>query len=362
MTMTTTTPLPPDPHYPSPPAARRWPRVLLALAVIGLVVAGLGLVWFQRQIDPPGAPGAAVEVTIPDGSSPARIAAILDAEGVIGSARVFQIYTRLKGASGFKAGEYSFREDLAFSKVVDALQEGPKQTFQRLTIPEGLTLKEIAERVGRLPNRSAQRFLDVATSGTVRSKYQPAGSTNLEGLLFPDTYFIDEKDDEAAILQRLVASFETMAAEVGLDDAAAEVGYSPYQTAVIASLVEEEGKVDADRPKIARVIYNRLQKGMLLQIDATVIYARGGQRREGGRVLFSDLEVDSPYNTYKVKGIPPTPIAAIGRTALEAALAPEPGPWLFYVKFEKDGTHKFTTTLAEHNAAIRDAKRRGVNP
>ena len=100
---------------------------------------------------------------------------------------------------------------------------------------------------------------------------------------------------------------------------------------------------------------------MLLQIDATVIYARGG-RRPDGRVLYSDLEIDSPYNTYKYKGLPPTPISASGRTAIRAALNPEAGPWLFYVKFQTDGTHKFSTTLAEHNAAIADAKRRGVNP
>ena len=365
--MTVTNEMTTSPEYlgerpPHPARSRRWPYVLLALAVFGLVLSGLGLMWFQRQVNPPGAPGDEVAVVIPEGSSPARIAAILDDKGVIGSAQVFRVYTRIKGAGNFKAGEYTFREDDAFSRIVKSLEKGPEQRFDRLTVPEGLTLKEIAERVERLPGRSAETFLQLAESGAVRSRFQPAGSNNLEGLLFPDTYFIDEKDDEKAILQRMVTSFETMAAEVGLDNAEAEVGYSPYQVATLASLVEEEGKVDADRPKIARVIYNRLQKGMLLQIDATVIYARGGVRRPGGRVLYSDLEVQSPYNTYKVKGLPPTPIAAIGRTALEAALDPEPGPWLFYVKYEKDGTHKFTTTLAEHNAAIRDAKRRGVNP
>ena len=120
----------------------------------------------------------------------------------------------------------------------------------------------------------------------------------------------------------------------------------------MASLVESEGKVAADRPKIAQVIYNRLKVPMKLQIDATVIYARGGVRRPDGQVLFRDLEVDSPYNTYKITGLPPTPISAAGRTAISAALDPEPGPWLYYVKFQTDGTHKFSTTLAEHNAAI----------
>ena len=205
-------------------------------------------------------------------------------------------------------------------------------------------------------------FLGVAKSGRVRSEFQPDGINNLEGLLFPDTYFVDRTDTEEAILRRMVATFDQVATEEGLADSAAKVGRSPYETLIIASLVESEGKVAVDRPKIARVIYNRLKVPMPLQIDATVIYARGGVRRPGGQVLFSDLEVDSPYNTYKIKGLPPTPISASGRTAISAALGPVSGPWLYYVKFQSDGTHKFSTTLAEHNAAANDARRRGVNP
>jgi UPF0755 protein len=109
------------------------------------------------------------------------------------------------------------------------------------------------------------------------------------------------------------------------------------------------------------VIYNRLAANMPLQIDATVIYARGG-RRPNGQVLFKDLEIDSPYNTYKVKGLPPTPIASMGRASLRAALAPVAGPWLYYVKFQADGTHKFAVTGEEHNRNVADARRRGINP
>jgi UPF0755 protein len=340
----------------------RWARVFLFLAVAGLLVAGGIGFWWQRQVDPPGQPGEEVSIAIPPGTSTQRIAAILDDRGIISNARLFRVYLRLNGGGPFEAGQYTFRENQAFGDVVAELEGGGEIRYDRLTIPEGFTIKKIAERVGRLPGRSADRFLELAESGTVRSRYQKPGSNNLEGLLFPETYSIEEKDDERAILERMVRQFEDVASDVGLDRAARNVGLSPYEALVVASLVESEGKVAEDRPKIARVIYNRLEKGMLLQIDATVIYARGGERREGGRVLFSDLEVDSPYNTYKNKGLPPTPISAMGRTALEAALQPEPGPWLFYVKYQKDGTHKFATTLAEHNRNIADAKRRGVNP
>lgn len=335
-------------------------RVVLIAVVAFILAAGGSVVWFQRQVNPPGAAGKPISVTIPPGSSNARIAAILDEKGVISSARVFKIYLRLHPASGLEAGNYTLQARESFGSVIKKLKAGPATTFDRLTIPEGYTLKQIATRVGQLPGRSADAFMAAATSGTIRSEFQPPSINNLEGLIFPDTYFVDRTDTEADILKRMVDQFDTVATEEGLADGA--FGHSPYETLTIASLVESEGKVNADRPKIARVIENRLKAGMMLQIDATVIYARGGVRRPGGQVLFSDLKTQSPYNTYVVKGLPPTPISATGRAALRATLNPADGPWLFYVKFQSDGTHKFSETLAQHNAAAADAKRRGVNP
>jgi UPF0755 protein len=337
---------------------RRILRYLLILAALGLVLLAGAFVWYQRQVNPPGAPGKLITVVIPQGAAQATIAAILDDKGVIKSARVFKLYLRVHPAD-LKAGLYKFRLNSSMGDVADALDAGPKTIYHRLTIPEGFTLKQIAERVGTLPGKSAAAFTAATTSGRVRSKFQPAGSNNLEGLVFPDTYFIEDKNTEEQILMRMVAKFDEVATAEGLSTSVA--GYTPYQALTVASLVESEGKVAKDRPKIAQVIYNRLKINMRLQIDAAVIYARGG-RRPDGRVLYSDLEVDSPYNTYKVTGLPPTPISATGRAAIRAALHPEAGTWLFYVKFQSDGTHKFSNTLAEHNAAIADAKRRGVNP
>ena len=339
------------------------PLLKVLLAVLGLFVltGAAGGAWFFHEVTT--GPGGAKELmTIPDGASTTQIASLLEKRHVISSARLFKLYVRIKGAGPFKAGDYTFPPDISMGSVIGILDKGPGRTFQRLTIPEGLTLKEVADRVGQLPGRSAATFLQIAQSGTVRSTYQPAGSTNLEGLLFPDTYFIDPKDDETAILRRMVSQFDVVAAQVGLDDAATSAGVSPYQAAIVASLIETEGKVEVDRPKIGRVIYNRLARQMPLQIDATVIYAKGGGRRPNGQVLFSDLETNSPYNTYKVKGLPPTPIAVVGRASLTAALHPADGPWLYYVKFQTDGTHAFATTLEEQNRNIADARRRGVNP
>lgn len=338
---------------------RAW-KIAIGVGAGLLLVLGLGAFWLVRQIDPPGGPGEPVAVEIAEGTSASRIAAILDDEGVITSARVFRLYTRVTGAGEFQAGIYrkgEFRRRMAMGDVVDALEAGPRIDYERLTVPEGLTLAQIAERVGGLESRSEERFLELAASGAVRSKYQPEGSTNLEGLLFPDTYLVAEDEDEETILRRMVTLFDQVADEVGLAAKAPAAGLTPYEAVVLASLVEEETKIADERDLVSAVIHNRLERGMLLQIDATVLYALGEHKE---RVLFRDLEVDSPYNTYKVAGLPPTPIAASGRESLRAAVEPADAAYLYYVKIDEDGRHAFAETGAEHQANIRQAERNGV--
>lgn len=351
---------------PPPKSPRRGRRRLLlafGLVVVALVivVAAVGL-WVKGKIDPAGKPGEEVALTVPEGATTADIAALLDKEGVVSDARVFRYYVKLKGGPSFQAGDYTLRRNSAMGEAVATLDDGPQIVFDSLTVPEGLTLDEVAERVGDIDRLSPERFLELAKEGSVRSMYQPAKVDSLEGLVFPDTYRLDETEDEAALLARMVGLFDSVATEVGYDRIKPTGGLTPYQAIVVASLIESEAKVPEDRSKISRVIYNRLEEGMKLQIDATVIYARGGKPREGGQVLFKDLEIESPYNTYKIAGLPPTPIAVPGRASLEAALNPEPGDWLYYVKYEKNGAHAFSVTNAEHNQRIAEAKAKGVNP
>ena len=350
----------------APPPTRRGPgRWLVALAilvVIGLVALAAAWSWVKGRIDPSGPPGDEVAITVPEGASTADIAELLAAEGIVSDARVFRYYVRFGGGASFQAGDYTLRRNSAMGEVVATLDDGPVIAFDQLTVPEGLTLDEVAERVGQVERLSADRFLDLAESGATRSRFQPTDVDSLEGLLFPETYRIDETEDEAALLSRMVELFDQVATEVGLADDDLPGGLSAYETVVVASLIESEAKVPEDRRKISRVIHNRLESGMRLQIDATVIYARGGKPRAGGRVLFSDLEVDSPYNTYRNDGLPPTPIAVPGRASLQAAVDPEPGEWLYYVKYEENGAHAFSVTGAEHNRRIAEAKAKGVNP
>ena len=360
--MTTETPVPPgDPPVEAPPAARRrrpWLKVILALAGLAALTALVGGIWLARQINPPGEPGPEIRVAIQPGTSVAGIAAILERDGVLSSAQVFRVYLKAKGAESFQAGEYELRRSMGMGPALDVLQDGPEIAFARLTIPEGFTLTEMAEVIGKLPGRSGARFLELASkSNTIRSRYQPASVTTLEGLLFPDTYLVTDKEDEAAIIRRLLGRFDEVAAEVGLDAGPRPAGLDPYETIVAASLVETEGKVADDRPLIASVIENRLERGMRLQIDATVLYALG---RHKSRVLFKDLEVDSPYNTYKVDGLPPTPIGAPGRAALEAMLDPADEDYLYYVLIDKDGRHAFAETPAEFERLKAESRRKGV--
>lgn len=338
---------------------RRFVVLAVVLALLGAVAAGGAFVYWQSKVSPSGGQGDALKVTIPMGSSTRAIGEILDGRGVISDARVFRLYAKLKGVGPFQAGEYTFRAHSSMDQAVAVLKKGPDLKFERLSIPEGLTLQQVADRVGKLQNRSAATFLQIANSGQVHSRLQPSNVTSLEGLTFPDTYNVQPKDDEAAILSRLVGVMDDTTTDLGYQDAPAKVGINPYQAVIVASLIERETKFDDERPKIARVIYNRLKIGMPLQIDATIVYALG-RTGENTTVLNKDLEIDSPYNTYKIKGLPPTPIAAPGRASLEAALNPADGPWLYYVVTEKDGHHSFASTGAEHQANIRKAEQNGV--
>ena len=339
-------------------STRRWP---LVLGVVGAVLAAVlvgALLWVQGQVRPAGAAGPPVEVTIERGASISEIADLLEEKGVVASASFFGYYARFRNADDIQAGSYRLRRGEDLSRVLAVLTGGAEpERGERLTIPEGLTLPQVAELVGRLPGRSAPRFLEVARSGSVRSAFQPAGINDLEGLLLPETYEIAPNEDESAIAARMVRAFDDMAVSVDLAGGAGRMGVTPYQAVVIASMVEREAKVDPDRGPIARVIYNRLERRMPLQIDATVQYALGKQKE---RLLYTDLEVASPYNTYKIPGLPPGPIASPGRAALEATLAPPAGPWIYYVLSDASGAHAFAATSSEFERLLAEARRKGL--
>lgn len=335
-------------------------KILLVLLVLLALIAAGGLyAWNQVQdrIDPPGEPGDALEIEIPNGSTTADIGAILVDNQVITSSRIWDYWTRLNSVGPFQAGFYEFRSNMSFDEAVEVLDGGPRPPeLERVTIPEGLTVSEILPRLADSVDRWTIEGFQAAAA-EIRSQYQPPDQPSLEGLLFPDTYEIDGEVDERTFLQRLVAETDARLAGLGVEEAAARLGRTPYEILTIASLIEEESRVPDERPKVARVIYNRLEQGIALGIDATSRYEAeiNGRSRED-----LDFDSDSPYNTRRVPGIPPTPIAAPGQASIEAAISPAEGPWIYYVLQDEQGNHFFTESFQEFNRAKRECAAKGL--
>jgi UPF0755 protein len=336
-----------------------WGRRLLAgagILLLLLIGAAVGaVIWVNHHLN--GAGGDPVSVSIPAEAGHSTLASVLTKAGVVHDSWLFRHYLDYRGTSPAAGGQYTFHRGEGYRAAMHDLGEGPKIVQVRLTIPEGYDLTQVAAAVGKLPGLSADRFLALARSGQIRSRYEPAGVTSLEGLVFPDTYFIDVGENEQQILQTMVDRFDQIADGVSLASSATTTGLTPYQTVVVASLIEKEAKVEQDRGKIARVVLNRLAAHMRLQIDATVEYALSVHKT---KLLDSDLQVNSPYNTYRVAGLPPGPIASPGQASLAAALNPTPGSWLYYVLINADGQHGFATTQHEFDQLVAQARAKGL--
>ncbi len=358
-----------DEYVYLPPESSRLRRaawIVGGIVAFVVVIAVLAGVWTYRQINP-GGPGPEVTVTIPAGATVSETASILEDQRVITNSTVFEYYARWRNLSSVEAGVYpGFREGSSMGDVVDVLEAGPAPPrFTELVIPEGLWLADITARILETFPQMDEAELRTALDA-VRSRYQPADVTSPEGFLFPATYRVEEGDeaDEQKLVRQMVDAFDRNADEIGLADAterlagvAGDLELTPFDVVTVASLIEEETKVPEERAQVARVIYNRLAEGMMLGIDASVLYAIGEQKEELTR---SDLNVDSPYNTRRYPGLPPGPIASPGRASLEAALDPAEGPWLYYVLVDPNGTHFFTDDYQEFLDASEDAQARGV--
>jgi UPF0755 protein len=317
------------------------------VVVVIVVAVGGFLLWAQGQINPGGHRGPVVSVSIPAGSSTAHIASVLSAHGIIHSPTLFTWYVRFHGDGPFLPGLYELPKNSSYQAAIDALQSGPKVLTATLVLPEGFTMKEIADRVGALPNMglSAQKFLQAVSSGEVRSPYEPAGVNNLEGLLFPATYQIRQGETEVDVLSQLETAFVERANAVGLPAAAAARHETVYQLVTIASIVEKEAKLAQDRGPVASVLYNRLKAGAPLGADSTQTYYL---RLADPALVPSTVQYNapSPYNTRLKAGLPPTPIANPGIPSLEAAASPPATAYLYFVEVNPDGKLGFATDSA----------------
>jgi UPF0755 protein len=320
-------------------------RIILPAIVLVLLLTAAGLAKFYTWATGASGPRTPVVVDVAEGASGGDVAGLLQDKGVIRSALGFKILIRFKHPGAFQAGRYDLTTNMTASQALAALEDGPVRPTVRLTVPEGFTIDQTAGRVAGALGVAAKDFETAATAGTYSlPPYLPARTASVEGFLFPDTYFFFPDATADGVIRTQLGQFDKEAKDLGLVDKAKALGLSPYQVVVVASLIEEEARFQQDRVRVAEVIYNRLQKGMLLQIDATTAYGVG---KLGQKLTAADYASQSPYNTYVHKGLPPGPISNPGRDSLLAALNPGHGDLLYYVVIDAAGHEGFTDNYQE---------------
>jgi UPF0755 protein len=339
---------------------RRRHPVLVGFVVLLLVVillAGGGVLWAAHQIDPSGHEGPDILVTIPAGSSSNQIGADLAKAGVIHAGKLFRYYVKVEGGSPLLSGTYRLAKNESYDQVITTLQAGPVVITDKLVIPEGFTLRQIADRVAQLPDMhlSAAKFLALSSSGSVRSPLEPKGVNNLEGLVFPATYTLARTDTESTILEEMVGTFDQRMAALGLAAGAAKLHMTPYKVITVASIIQGEAKFHGQFPDVASVIYNRLRAKMTLGTDSTLVYAL---RLANPNVNLSKVtyEEKSPYNTRLHKGLPPTPIDSPSLEALAAAITPPHTNLKYFLAVNSTGNLSFASTDAGFQKLVTKCK------
>ncbi|MGF1598227.1 MAG: endolytic transglycosylase MltG [Acidimicrobiales bacterium] len=339
--------------------------VRAVVAIVVLVAIGWYLYsgirgWFEAQLDPVGEPGEAVQIVIPSRATTGDIAQILETEGVVPNSTFFRYYTEWKNDGNFQAGEYSMQLNSSVDEAIATLKLGPiPPVFNTFGVPEGLWLDEMLPRLAeQLPTISEADLRAVLDSGQLQPRYRPEGQTSWEGLLFPAFYEVEDDAEPIEVLAKMNDEFSRVTGELGYGAAETQLDMSAYDVIIVASMVEAEAKTEGDRPKIARVIYNRLREQMSIDIDATCIYGSGDRRIELTRDF---MEVGAgQYACRKHSSLPPTPISAPGRASLEAAINPAEGDWLYYVLADEEGNHFFTADFDEFNQQKAIAQEKGL--
>lgn len=326
------------------------------LVVLAVLLAGAWFLLYGSQVDVEA--GRPVQIEIPSGASTARIAEKLAEVGVIANANMFRLQTRLADADGdLRAGVYDLTTGMSYNDAIAALVKGPEIVYTTVTIPEGFVIDQIAERFEAQAGIPAEEFLTLAKTGGAREfpehPYLAAGyQGSLEGYLFPKTYRIEEGATARDVIEMMLDQFDREMAAVNLAPAEAR-NMSLHEVITLASMIEREAQVADEQVLVSSVIQNRIAKGMRLEIDATIEYVLPGNRF---RLQNSDLQIDSPYNSYKYAGLPPGPIASPGIDAIQAAVNPADTGYLYYVLTDPDGSHTFTETWEEFLVAKRKSK------
>ncbi|ADY56238.1 aminodeoxychorismate lyase [Syntrophobotulus glycolicus DSM 8271] len=323
------------------------------LVLILLVAALTSISWWISNLRPVSASQEKAPFVIEQGTSAKQLAKQLESSGLIREDSIFTLLCRIKGVEAkLKAGIYYFSPSMTPEQMIEKLLQGPEKDEKKITIPEGYHTSQIIDVLVKNGFGTRERFNAEMQSFT-SAQYSflndiPNGENRLEGFLFPDTYYFSVEEGEHSIINRMLQRFSVeLTTEVRTR--LAEKNLSVFQWVTMGSLVEREAAKSEDRPVIAAIFEKRLQIGMPLQSCATIQYLL----KENKRVLsLKDLEIDSPYNTYKHTGLPPGPIANPGRASLQAVLDHEKTEYLYFVA-KSDGSHAFAKTNEEHMQNIR---------
>ena len=319
---------------------------LVLVLLIAVIIAGAGYKYIHGIGEPlDSSSQEKISVDIPSGSGTAAIGRILEEDGVIKSARQFKIKSRMDKNDGkYRTGVYELSPSMDMDEIMQILMDGSQNTL-RFMVPEGYTLKQIADKFAETGNGTAEDFLNETQNGDFDFEYNDQmvdGEKRYEGFLYPDTYEIYKNESAHGIIQRMLTRFEQVY-DAAADETTVDTSkYSVFDLVTVASLIEREVKLDEERPLVASVIYNRLNKNMKLQMCSTVQYALGTPK---ARLMNSDLKIDSPYNTYQNAGLPAGPIASPGQASISAALHPADTDYLYFVLTSVgSGKHNFAST------------------
>jgi UPF0755 protein len=322
--------------------------IALIIFLLGMGAVGLGYYHLMHYANTPtGMASGETIVTIDRGQSLKQTAHFLQTRGLIHQPFKFRLLARIKGADKrIQAGEYILTSNLSPGDILDKMVSG-KVRLYKFTIPEGSNLHQIADIVDSAGLADRKTFLQLADD----PRYiESIGNSpvSLEGYLFPDTYFFPKNVAADRIIETMINRLQSEITDDWIKRAS-EINLTMHEVITLASIIEKETGAADERPLISSVFHNRLKKKMRLETDPTVIY---GIKNFDGNLTRKHLETKTPYNTYRINGLPPGPIASPGRAAIEAALYPAETSYLFFVS-KKDGTHQFSTNLVDHNRAIR---------
>jgi UPF0755 protein len=331
--------------------------LVVALAVGAVWAGGKVLSQFESAPDYPGPGSGEVLIQIQPGQTAADVATTLRDEDVVASRTAFlEVANRDPRSNSLQPGFYRMLAQMKGADAFELLLDPASRVLGRVTIPEGYTVEQTLEALAKGTEIGIEDYQAAAQNpGAIGLPAYAEG--RLEGFLFPATYDVEPGMTAVDVLSMMLRRYEQASSSLQIEQRSAELGITPYEAVVIGSLIERESRIDEELPKVARVVYNRLDQNIPLGIDAAILYGLG---RTSGGLTASDLARDTPYENRRQTGLPPTPIASPGEAALTAALEPEDGDWLYYVLKDTDGTHLFTDDYNEFLRQKEKSQREGV--